>query len=236
MWIATLTSVYQALERLKPVDELAFIKNYPLKEENHFASLYSNKRYSGWYKHVIYEHTEERVRGVRIVVKNVYVMFRLPEILPIYETARRFSYEERLVGIHRMMVGEDLKNELENLLKQASVNDYFNTLSDEDIKNLLGRGEKIVTLNCNKVPYLSISYNTPLCEDLQNDPSFEEELLRIQEYEKTTVDEKIKKYITSHPDYVDIFINVLNKKISIDDAEKGSNGIMTCEFRELLLK
>jgi len=203
-----------------------------LKEENHFLNIYKDKLYRGWYKYVLYSPVEKRMDGyIRRIYKDTIARFRLPPTLPIYNIVRKFKPEERLVGVHRMMVGKDLQKDLEALLNAESMNDFIDKLSDEEVKSLTERAKKVVTLNCNNIPYLHIRTVEYLMEDVDTQPletqyKLKEEMVMSD----LNVEGKIKDYIIQQPDYVGIFIDVLNEKISIKEATTFSDKIIQCEF------
>lgn len=185
------------------LDEMKFINEF--KEENHLCNVYNDKNFRGWYK--ISLEDKEMI--------DVVVWFRLPPTITLYkDVLRNFSNEERLAGIHRMLIGKDLQEETKKMLEQENINEYMDTLSEEQIHELLNRMENIITLDCNKIPYLHIRNKK---EDYN-----EEETTKI-----------IKDFLNNQKDYLNIFYKVLNEKISIDEATILSEGVIFSEVVEL---
>lgn len=181
--------------------ELQFAKA-KLKEAHHYANIYRDSKYRGWYKCVLKNHP----------YKDTIVRFRFPAAMKLYdEVLRRFSKEERMIGIHRMLIGKDLKEELKEILKgKEDISEVVQELSDEEVKNLLTRLGKVVTFDCNKIPYLHI-------REKQKEPN-------------KNKNDIIKEFLDSQIDYLSLFYDVLNENISIEECEKKSNGIIYNEF------
>jgi len=178
-----------------------------LNEENNCSFIYENPRYNGWYKKTLKteEYSEKFV--------DTIIQFRFPEYLKLYQSAlRKFTQEERKIGIHRMLIGSDLQDEVMKMLNFESINEYVKTLSNEDVSKLLERVKKVVTFDCNKIPYLHI---------------------RVIDGDTTNYDSVIKKHIESYPEYLKIFYEVLNEKITIEEAELKSNSTILNEFLKI---
>ena len=185
------------------LDEMKFINEF--KEENHLCNVYNDKKFRGWYK-INLEDKE---------MTDTVVWFRLPQAVPLYkDVLRNFTKEERLAGIHRMLIGKDLQEETKKMLEQENINEYMDTLSKEHIHDLLNRMENIVTFDCNKIPYLHIRK--------KKEEFNEEETTKI-----------IKDFLNNQKDYLNIFYKVLNEKISIDEATILSEGVIFSEVVEL---
>jgi hypothetical protein len=185
--------------------EITFVKELPKDSEN-YSIIFGDKKYNGWFRYTI--DSEE--------FTDIVVRFRLPATMPLYgDVARNFLPEERLVGIHRMLIGKDLQEETRDILNHSSVDDYVATLDDEKIKELLDRMKSMVTINCNKVPYLHIRMRKSFGQTEQD------------------FDKNIKEHIASHPSYINLFYDVLNEKITVNEATEKSNGIIFSEYLEL---
>ena len=185
--------------------ELRFVKELP-KDQDNYSLIFGDKKYNGWFRYIL--PSEE--------FTDIIVRFRLPKMLHLYnDVARQFLPEERLVGIHRMLLGKDLQEEAANLLNYNSINEYVDTLDDGKVKELLDRMKHMITFNCNLIPYMHIQIKNK--EDQSE-----------KDYEKT-----IKKYIESHPNYINILYNVLNRYITIQEATEESNGMIYSEYFEL---
>jgi len=185
--------------------ELQFVKDLP-KDNNNYSVIFGDKKYNGWFKYTL--ESEE--------FTDLIVRFRLPKTLHLYgDVARQFLPEERLVGIHRMLLGKDLQEETKDLLNIDSINDYVATLEEDKVTELLGRMKNIITFNCNKIPYLHIRIRKSLG-------------LTESDYV-----EIIKKNIEEHPNYINIFYDVLNENINITEATEKSNGMIYSEYFEL---
>ena len=181
---------------MKRINELDLAK-FPLLERNHFSNIFNNKKYRGWYKCVLYESTKTVREGVRFLNRHVFARFRLPEALPVYDKVRKFSHEERLVGIHRMMIGKDIKDDLDKMCKCESMNEYLDSLTEEETKDILKRSEKIVTLDCNKVPFIQIKHTVPLWADVKRlTDVYDEEIKRFNEYEES-IHKRIKGFFSN---------------------------------------
>jgi len=188
--------------------ELNFVKEEP-KDSDNYSLIYGDKKYNGWFRYTI-DSGE---------FTDVIVRFRLPKTMPLYDdVARRFLPEERIVGIHRMLLGKDLQEETKDLLNFDSINEYVATLEDEKVTELLDRMKSIVTFDCNKIPYLHIRMRKSFG---QKESDFED---------------TIKKHIESHPNYLGIFYDVLNEKINLEEANIKSNGMIYSEYLQLTNK
>ncbi len=178
-----------------------------LREYNHLLTIHQDKIYRGWYRYEIDNDKEG------IVYNNIFIRFRMPPSIPIYKgVVRTFSDEERLAGIHRMLIGRDLKDDAEKIKKFKTVNEYIETLNEDEVEELKSRFQKIVTFDCNKIPYLVIIDRAT---------------------EKKDHSDQIKDFVASHPNYLDIFVKVLNNEISIQEATEKSKSIISNEFLEL---
>jgi len=185
--------------------ELRFVKELP-KDDANYSLIFGDKKYNGWFRYLL--DSDE--------FSDIIVRFRIPKTLHIYnDVARQFLPEERLVGVHRMLLGKDLQEETKGLLEFDSIENYVTTLDESQVKDLLDRMKYIVTFNCNKIPYLHIRLRKSLGQE-------------EKDFEKV-----IKKHIESQPNYLSIFYNVLNEKINIEEATAKSNGIIFSEYLEL---
>jgi len=188
--------------------ELRFVKELP-KDNDNYAIIYNDKTYNGWFRYTL--DSDE--------FKDIIVRFRLPKTLHLYDdVARQFLPEERIVGIHRMLIGSDLQEETKEMLNFTNLNDYVASLDDEQVNKLLDRMKSIVTLNCNKIPYLHIRIRKSLG-------------LTEKDYEQT-----IKDHIHKQPKFLDIFYNVLNEQITLPEATIESHGVIFSEYLELTNK
>ncbi len=186
--------------------ELRFVKNLPEDDDN-FSLILKDKRYNGWFRYVL-----DSGGFIDLIVR-----FRMPKTIPLYDdVARNFLPEERLVGVHRMLVGKDLQEETKDILNFNSVNDYVASLDDSEVKKLLNRMKNMVTFDCNKIPYLHIRMEKSLNK-------------REEDYYPT-----IKEYINRSPNFLKIFYDVLNEKISMKEATKLSEGSIFSEYLELI--
>jgi hypothetical protein len=161
-------------------------------------------RYRGWYKFFIENDFFE----------DTICLFRIPPAIPLYDNVlRNFPEEERMAGIHRMLIGKELREEVSNLMAlfDNDASKAVANLSDEEVKSLLDKVENMITFDCNKIPYLHI---------------------RIDKNKNSGIDIKneVKKFIESQPKYLDIFYKVLNEEISINEAEKLSSKVIYNEF------
>ena len=172
-----------------------------IQEKDHLMNVYDNKMYRGWYRYELFCSKGDNV------YKDTIVRYRMPEAVPIYNgILRRFSQDERMIGIHRMLIGKDLRDEIRDVLNdQTDVEEYLKSLNENEVKDMLRRAERIVTMDCNQIPYIQI--RTLTCED-------------NSEYIK----EQIKNYVGQHPDYLGIYIDVLNEHIEIQEACERSGG------------
>ena len=185
--------------------ELKFAK-LELSEENHLANVYNSKLYKGWYRYTL--ETEED--GKNFV--DTIIRFRLPPAIPLYQDVlRTFTQEERLVGIHRFLRGKDLQEETAEMLKFEDVGEYVKTLSEDKVQDILGRMDSMVTLDCNRVPYLHIR---TLPDASPNE-------------------QQVKDFILSQPDFLRIFYDVLNENISILEASNYSKNVVYNEAADL---
>jgi hypothetical protein len=175
-----------------------------LDENNHYSNIFNNMRYRGWYKFFIENDFFE----------DTICLFRIPPAIPLYDNVlRNFPEEERMAGIHRMLIGKELREEVSNLMAlfDNDASKAVANLSDEEVKSLLDKVENMITFDCNKIPYLHI---------------------RIDKNKNSGIDIKneVKKFIESQPKYLDIFYKVLNEEISINEAEKLSSKVIYNEF------
>lgn len=186
--------------------ENRFVK-MELTEDNHLAIIYNNPYYKGWYKYTL--ESEEKGRKYTDVV----VRFRIPPAAVLYgDVVRQFSLEERIFGLHRFLVGKDLKEEMEQLLKFESINEYIDTLPEDKVRDMMGRMRHMVTLDCNKIPYLHV---------------------RLASNTRMDIDAKIKEFVGQHPDYVKMLFDVLNENISIKEASIYSKNTMYNDLFEI---
>jgi len=178
--------------------ELKFAKELPAESDN-YSVIYKDKKYNGWYRYAL-----DSAEFLDIIVR-----FRMPKTLPLYDdVARQFLPEERVVGMHRMLLGKDLQDETKDMLNFETLNDYVATLEDDKVDELLNRMKSIVTFNCNKIPYLHIRIRKSLG-------------LTEKDYVET-----IQKHISEHPSYLKIFYDVLNENITITQATQESNNMI----------
>ena len=185
--------------------EISFVKELP-SDSDTYSIILDDKRYNGWFRYTI--DSEE--------FTDIIVRFRLPTTMPLYgDVARHFLPEERLVGIHRMLIGKDLQEETRDILNYSNVNDYVATLDDAKIKELLDRMKSMVTIDCNAIPYLHIRLRKSFGQ-------------KEKDFYQT-----IKDYIASHPSYLNIFYDVLNEKITVKEATDKSNGMIFSEYLQL---
>ena len=185
--------------------ELRFAKELP-KDSDNYSLIYGDKEYNGWFRYTL--DSEE--------FTDIIVRFRFPKTMPLYDdVARQFLDEERLVGMHRMLLGKDLQEETRELLKFDSINDYVATLEEDKVAELLDRMKSIVTFNCNRIPYLHVRLRKSL-------------RLTEKDFEKN-----IKNHIESQPNYLSLMYEVLNEEITVEDATAKSNGMIFSEYLEL---
>jgi hypothetical protein len=179
-----------------------------LDEKNHLSNIYNNMKYRGWY-----EYRLEDDECIDLVYR-----FRLPPAIPLYDhILRQFTEEERKVGIHRMLIGKDLMQETQDMLAAYGndIQECVSNLNEEDVSDLMNKMKKLITLDCNQIPYMHIR------------------MYKSYQYDTDSLKEKIQKFIKDQPNYLDIFYKVLNEKISIKEAKKLSNNIITNEFIDL---
>lgn len=190
--------------------ELKIFDN-PILEQNHFSNILNDMRYRGWYKFEIQEG----------FINHFFCLFRVPPAIPLYDNIlRNLTEEERKAGLHRFLVGKDLMAETKELLEKYNNNlsECIASLNDSEVKDLLDRLQKIVTFDCNQIPYLYI-------KTIDGDTS-----LRID------FNLEVKKHILSLPNYLNIFYDTLNEKISLDQADEMSSGIIYNEYKNLFKK
>jgi hypothetical protein len=187
-----------------------------LKEENHLLTIYKEKPYRGWYIYKLFTPVEDMPNKF---FKDIVVRFRLPPALPIYnEAVRHFAIEERLVGIHRFLIGEDLQEKTKEMMKFDTINSYVKQLSEIEVNEFLNRMKDLVTFDCNMIPYIHVRRI-------------------VTENEKEVLDSEteniIKNYILKEPDYLGTLIKVLNKEITILTAKELSKNTIYNESMEL---
>lgn len=178
-------------------------------EDNHYSNILNSPRFRGWYKFSLKEN----------FCNHFFCIFRLPPAIPLYDNIlKRFSEEERKAGLHRFLVGKDLAEEVQELLQKynGNINECVSSLEDTEVSDLLGKLQKIVTFDCNKIPYLYI-------KTIENDSE-----------NKIDFNQEVKKHILNLPNYLEIFYDVLNEKISLEKAHIESNGIVYNEYSEYL--
>lgn len=179
-----------------------------ISEEKHLANIYNKSQYRGWYQHNFVGNSP----GLG-VVENIFVRFRLPPKLALYgEVIRNFEEEERKVGIHRMLIGEDLKDQIADLLNQDDPQEYLSTLDEETVANLLDKMKNMVLFDCNKIPYLHIVST---------------------KFNEIDVEKEVRSFLDVQRDYLKVFKNVLEEKISIEKAYDRSDGVITNELLDL---
>jgi hypothetical protein len=188
--------------------EINFLEQ-KLSENNNYSNIFNNIRFRGWYRFELEEG----------FVKHTFCLFRIPPAIPLYDNVlKKFSEEERKAGIHRFLIGKDLVEEVSSLLEKFKGNfaECVASLEDSQVTDLLNRFSKMVTFDCNKIPYLHI-------KKLIGDPS-----------DKLDTDEEVKKHILKYPNFLDIFYDVLNEKITLDEADIKSGGIIYNEYSKYL--
>jgi hypothetical protein len=188
--------------------ELNFL-NQKLNENDNYSNILNNIRYRGWYRFELEENF------------NIHTvcLFRMPPAIPLYDNVlKKFSEEERKAGLHRFLIGKDLIEEVEELLQKfnGDLSECVASLEEKEVKDLLERLQKMVTFDCNKIPYLHI-------KKIKGDDSF-----------KVNINEEVKKHIMQFPDFLNIFYDVLNEKISLEEADIKSNGIIYNEYLKYL--
>jgi len=177
-----------------------------LKEENHLMEIYDDKRYRGWYIYKLIDNQKETNYTTTIV------RFRMPPAMVIYNgVVRKFKEEERLVGLHRMLIGKDIQDDAKKMQSYEDIDDYIESLTEEEITDMVQRMDKMITFDCNKIPYQVITI-------IEKD---------------NHIEEIIKKYVKSHPLYLNIFKDVLNSVITIDEAKEQSRSTIYNEFLDL---
>lgn len=183
-----------------------------ISENRNCANLFKDSRFNGWYCVSLETKEEEKV------FIDTFVRFRMPSPIKIYgDVLRVFTQEERKAGIHRMLIGKDLQDEVKKMLDNGtSLNEHLGKLSEEEISELLNRMKNIVLFDCNKIPYIHIRTEVKISEETSN-----------------TNIEHIRKFILGFPDYLKIFYNTLNEKISIEEAMKESQNIISNELLTL---
>lgn len=194
-----------------------------LKEENHLLTVYNEKFYRGWYKYIFLTPVENTPHKL---FKDIVIRFRLPPALPLYTGAiRNFSSDERLMGIHRFLIGEDLQEKTKEMMKYDTINSYVKQLTDTEVNEFLNRMKDLVTFDCNLIPYLHIR---KIIDE------YDPKLLDLGNILDSETEETIKKYIYSEPDYIGILIKVLNKEITILEAKALSKSTIFNETMELV--
>ena len=181
-----------------------------ISEHDHYSNILNNMRFRGWYRFEIkqdfYLHT--------------FCIFRIPPAIPLYDNVlKKFSIQERKAGLHRLLAGKELREEMDHLRAQfnGDISECLSSLEDSEVTELLGRLQKIVTFDCNKIPYLHV-------KTIEGDTT-----------EKVDILSEVKKHMLSLPNYLDIFYDVLNEVISLKEAEKISGGIIYNEYLSDLL-
>ena len=174
-------------------------------EKNHYSNILNNTRFRGWY-HIELEDDEHL---------HIVCIFRIPPSIPLYDNVlRNFTEDERKAGLLRLLVGKELREETENLLAQfnGDINECVSSLDDAQVEKLLGRLQKVVTFDFNQIPYLHI-------KTLKSEPD-----------PYIDIKKEVENHILGLPRYLDIFYDVLNEKISIEEATKSSGGIIFNEY------
>jgi hypothetical protein len=182
-----------------------------LSEKDHFSNILNNMRFRGWYKFEIDEGFS----------RHVICLFRMPPAIPLYDNVlRHFNEDERKAGLHRLLVGEDLRQEMAELLAQFNndISECVANLGDDEVTDLLGKLQKIITFDCNKIPYLHIK------------------LLKDDKSCRIDINEEVKKHVLNLPNYMSVFYDVLNEKINVEEASKLSEGIVYNEYLENIIK
>lgn len=190
--------------------EIKFLEQQ-LSENNNYSNILNNIRFRGWYRFEIEDNF------------NIHTvcLFRMPPAVPLYDNVlKRFTEEERKAGIHRFLIGKDLVQEVQELLAKfgGDFTECVTSLEDNEVKDLLSRLEKMITFDCNKIPYLHI-------KKIKSDTTF-----------KVDINEEVKNHILKFPDFLNIFYDVLNEKISIEKAEDLSKKIIYNEFLDIAKK
>jgi hypothetical protein len=188
--------------------ELKFLEKKIL-EDNHYSNIFNNPRFRGWYKFSLTEN----------FCNHFFCIFRLPPAIPLYDNVlKKFSDEERKAGLHRFLIGKDLINEVQELMQKfnGDINECVSSLENDQVNDLLGRLQKIITFDCNRIPYIYI-------KTIENDLET-----------KIDINQEVKNHILSLPNYLEIFYDVLNEKISVEKAFIDSKGIIYNEYSEYL--
>jgi hypothetical protein len=189
--------------------ELKFLEQ-TLSENNNYSNIFNNIRFRGWYRFELEDNF------------NIHTicMFRMPPAIPLYDNVlKKFSEEERKAGIHRFLIGKDLAEEVRHLLEkfEGDFSECVASLEDGEVTDLLDRLQKMITFDCNKIPYLHI-------KKIKNDTSF-----------KVDINEEVKKHMLKFPDFLNIFYDVLNEKVTIEEADTKSDGIIYNEYLKYLI-
>ena len=120
-----------------------------IDESKHLAEVYGHSNYLGWYRYDLKSGGDN---------EDIFVRFRLPPKIALYgEVIRNFTIEERTVGILRMPIGKDLKDQIETMMGNHKDEDIIANLSDDEVEGLLDRMKNMVTFDTNRIPYLHIS-------------------------------------------------------------------------------
>lgn len=194
------------MDNISKLETKLFENDFP--ETSHYSNILNNMRYRGWYKVTLDEG----------FLKHYFCIFRMPPAIHLYDhILKKFSIEERKAGLHRMLVGKELREEMDSLLSlyNGDINECVTHMEDDQVKELLGRLQNIVTFDCNKIPYLYVKKE----EDTFLD-----------------VDYHAEKHILGLPNYLDIFYKTLNEKITLDEANDLSNGVIYNEYIKDILK
>ena len=184
--------------------ELSFA-NLELLEKNNFSVILETPHYNGWYKyHLQYPESD---------IEDIIIRFRMPHVFRLYgDVLRTFKKEERLLGIHRFLIGKDLEDEISDLLIDPQLSEKIMTLEKEKVTEILNRMKNMVTLDCNKIPYLHI---------------------RVNKESTINVDNTILKFLNKQKEYLNILRDVLNEKITIKKAVLKSQNAIFCEYLEI---
>lgn len=179
-----------------------------LDEKQNCANIFNDPRLNGWYLTRL-ETIEKDQEYIDTIVR-----FRMPSPVILYkDILRNFTQEERKAGIHRMLIGKDLQDQIKEILeKEDSLEKCLGALSEEEVRDLLNKMEKILVFDCNRIPYLHIRKE------------------KKEEYADSNV---IKDFILSLPEYLTIFRQALNEEISISEATTQSLNVILNELIEL---
>jgi len=211
---------------IHPLEAEAF--KTPLKEEYHLLNIKNDEKYRGWYQCILYKPTGKKVHGLKEIKKHHFFRFRLPPILNIYNRKMTLRHRDRIIGVHRFLMGKDLLEE--NLGNDNLEN--LESINEEKLKDILSNAEKVITFDCNQIPYLEIVTTIYDQKDLESDPYFYKFIEDFDHKDRLHIEEKLNKHISKHPNYTKIFEDVINEKISPKVAKDLSKGLIYQELKD----